>query len=157
PFGNATLGSNTTGLWIETPGPTAGPGRTVDYAFWQLTAASSGLVYAEDKLYRSVWTVSVPDAAAENTCARVRMIMSNLANNWGAEFVADPGAGYREQMPKVGGTEYSVWQETLPLLYSGTDAALNKMGLLFDVADGREDQSGRISLEKVELYYYDIP
>ncbi|HPB32191.1 MAG TPA: hypothetical protein PLB62_12100, partial [Candidatus Sumerlaeota bacterium] len=157
PFGNATFGSNTTGLWIETPGPTAGANRTVDYALWQIAGASSGVAFEADRLYRSVWTISVPNTATEGTCARIRMIAGNQANNWGAEFVADPAGGYREHMPTVAGVEYSVWQETLPLLYSGSEAVLNNMSFLFDVADGREDQSGRIYLKKVDLFYYDIP
>ncbi len=157
PFGNATSGSSTTGLWIETPAAVAPAPRTVDYALWQIAGASSGVAFEADKLYRSVWKLSVPTVAVEGTCARIRLIAQNQATNWSAEFVADPAAGYREMMPKVGGTSYSLWQETLPVLYGGADVALNNMGFLFDVADGRADQSGRIFLEQVDLYFYDIP
>jgi len=157
PFGDATSGSGGTGLWVETPGPVAPTPRTVDYALWQIAGASSGVVFEADKLYRSVWRLSVPDGTTEGSCARIRLIAGNQGNNWSSELVADPASGYREQMPKVGGTDYSVWQETIPVLYGGADVALNNMGFLFDVADGRADQSGRIFLEQVDLYYYDIP
>ncbi|HPB30426.1 MAG TPA: hypothetical protein PLB62_03120, partial [Candidatus Sumerlaeota bacterium] len=157
PFGNAVSGSSTTGLWIETPGPVAPAPRTVDYAMWQITGASSGVAFQAARLYRSVWRLSVPNTGTEGTCARIRLIAQAQSNNWGAEFVADPAAGYREHMPKVGGTSYSLWQETMPALYTGGNAALNNMGFLFDVADGRADQQGRIYLEKVDLYYYEIP
>ena len=157
PFGNATTGLDSTGVSIQTPMDSVfndDPNRVVDYGSWSLAGADSGVSFEADKLYRAVFTLQAPTATDHDNMARARMIAKNNGNSWIAEYLIDPGAAYRDQMPQTGGTEYSVWLESTPSLYGGTEDGFE---FIFDIADGSDAQGGTCYMTSVELLSFDIP
>jgi hypothetical protein len=148
PFGPATVGSNLSGLFVQTPGPVTGQ---LNYGNWSLSASNSTESFEAGRLYRCIYTLQ---SAQQTTIGQVRLINANLVNDWSAKIALSPNQKH-EQMPPAGGADYSVWFETLPQLYG--NPANNKMSYLFDVADGQVAQIGTCTLTKVELYYYAIP
>ncbi|MCX7000986.1 MAG: hypothetical protein NT106_11950, partial [Candidatus Sumerlaeota bacterium] len=123
----------------------------VNWGEWSIWY-SSGVTYEANKLYRCVYTLS----SNNQSIGRVRVMNNNVGGSWSAELDADSYA-YTAQMPTPTGREYSVWFESMPILYSGADVANNGMNFYFDVSDGRADQSGTTVLSKIEVYTYDIP
>jgi hypothetical protein len=148
PFGPSTVGSNSTGLFIQTPGPVTGQ---INYGMWSLGASSSTESFEADRLYRCIYTLQ---SAEQATIGQVRLINANLVGDWSAKIALVPNQT-QSQMPPPGGADYSVWFGTLPQLY--VDPTKNKMSYLFDVADGQLAQLGTCYLTKVELYYYAVP
>ena len=155
PFGSAALNSDSNGLSITTP-MTLTPGSIVDYGMWSLAPSSSPVNYEANKLYRAVYTLSTPTATDELTIGKIRVFNHNYGSNWIALLILLPDH-LRDHMPVTQEREYSVFYESLPKLYSGDQSEGNKMGFMFDVADGLDSQGGTVILEKVELLEYDIP
>jgi hypothetical protein len=154
PFGDATVGSNSTGLFIQTPLTVSAPvAGNIDAGMWSRPANGTSQFFEADRLYRCIYTLSSPN---QNTVGKIRIYNANKNGTWSAliELVPDQ---IQVQMPPSGGQEYDVWFETEPTLYSGGFADLNEMNYNFDVSDGSNTQVGTVYLEKVELYYYDIP
>jgi len=150
-YGDVTFaGPNASGISIQTPGPVEASGH-VNWGQWSI-GSTSGVTFQASKLYRTVYTLS----ADRQNLGKVRLMNNNVGGSWSAELDADSYA-YIAQMPTPAGREYSVWFESMPILYSGADVSKNTMTFLFDVTDGRADQSGTTVLSKVELYSYDIP
>lgn len=154
PFGPTTLGSNATGLFIETAETVqAGSGDAqVDYGRWLLAAGSSGESFEADKLYRCVYTLQTPTAGEQP--GKLRVYNQNATDDINAQLFLLSNQTW-DHYPTTSGNEYSVWFETLPTLR--TDPADNKMGYSFDISDGVTEQYGTVYLTKVELYYYSIP
>jgi hypothetical protein len=148
PFGPATVGSNATGLFVQTPGPVTGQ---LNYGNWSLSASGSTESFEAGRLYRCIYTLQ---SAQQTTIGQIRLINANTVNDWSAKIALVPNQ-VQTQMPPAGGADYSVWFGTLPQLYG--DPANNKMSYLFDVADGQLAQIGTCYLTKVELYYYAVP
>jgi len=150
-YGDVTfVGPNTNGVSIQTPADVDASGH-VNWGQW--SPISSGVTFAASKLYRTVYTLS----ADRQNLGKVRLINNNVGGSWSAELDADSYA-YTAQMPTTGaGKEYDVWQESMPTLYSGADAAKNAMTFLFDVTDGNAAQYGTTVLSKVEVLSYSIP
>jgi hypothetical protein len=154
PVGNATLGSNTTGLYIQTA---ATPAQyhadwRIDYGGWTLGAGSSGQSFAADKLYRCVYTLKKANSA--DNIGKIRLINGNYLGDYNAKITLIPDQT-QVHMPGTSDTEYSVWFETMPALYA--NPTYNQMSFLMDVSDGNVLQLGRLYLSKIELYSYDIP
>jgi len=153
PFGDATVGSNSTGLYIDTPQTVIAPvPGNIDYGLWQLPAGPS-IVFESDRLYRCVYTLQSPD---QTTLGKIRLINANAGGDWSSQLalVSDQT---QVHMPDIDGEEYSNWFESMPALYTGADEYKNRMSFMFDVADGQNVQYGAVYLTKVELYYYYIP
>jgi len=154
PFGIAGLGVGTDGLYIETEGEVTSPIEgQIDYGLWTLPADRSLDVFEPGKLYRCVYTLSSPN---RDTIGKIRLYNSNLAANWISLFILIPDQ-VSSHMPDGDGEEYSVWFETMPALYEGEETDKNRMSYNFDISDGSDEQMGRVILERVELYTYDIP
>lgn len=151
-FGEATCGSDTNGLYIETPLAVTSGATAISYGKW--TSATGDASFEADKLYRAVFTLAANNASDD--LGKIRVVMSNGGNNWQAMYVLLADATH-DHFPTTSGNEYSVWQESPPSLYTGGDAAKNGMYFIFDVSDGEASQSGRVYLEKLEVLYYDIP
>jgi len=154
-YGDVTFGGGGTAsnVSIQTPGP-VDPSGHINWGQWSCgsLATPSGVTFEANKLYRTVYTLS----ANSQSLGKVRLINNTIGGQWSAELDADSNA-FTAQMPTPGGLDYDVWQESMPTLYSGGDAAFNGMTFLFDVSDGRADQSGTTVLSKVEVLSYDIP
>jgi hypothetical protein len=148
PFGPATVSSSPTGLYIETPVDVTHP--IPNYGQWSLTSGSSGVQYEVDKLYRVIYTMSSMD---QSTLGKIRIMSSNEAVYWVSKLHLVPDQT-QVHMPDADGEEYSIWQETLPVLYGDNK---DRMTLLFDVADGSDSQHGRVYLTGVEIYSFSIP
>jgi hypothetical protein len=148
-FGVATVGSDGTGLFIQTA-VTPGGTQSLDYGAWSLGAGTSAESFEADKLYRCVYTLQSSAA----TLGKIRLLNQNGANDWISKacLLSDQTTAH---YPDADGEDYSNWYETMPALYG--DASKNKMGYSFDIADGSTAQSGRCYLTKVELFYYSIP
>ena len=154
PFGDATVGSNSTGLYIQTPAVVSAPvSGNIDVAIWTRGADGGSEFFTADKLYRAIYTMSSADQA---TLGKIRIYNANKNGTWSAQIALIPDQ-IQVQMPPIGGQEFDVWFETEPALYSGGFADLNEMTYSFDISDGSPTQEGTVYLEKVELYYYDIP
>jgi nitrous oxidase accessory protein NosD len=159
-YGVVTLGSNTTGLYIESgaaPAPPSGKEGLPDYGSWELPSAASTASYELNKLYRAVFTLQVPDAATRNTLSRVRMRMGNGgADNINVNEIFHVSSGsFIDYKPTTTGTEYTLFMESPKALYP--DAEKNKITFAFDIVDGVTYERGRVYLTKVEVEYYDIP
>jgi hypothetical protein len=155
PFGSATVGSNSTGLFITTPATVSAPvAGNIDVGLWSRGASSGTVSFEADKLYRCVYTLSVSSAGEQATAAKARVYNASQTGTYSAllELVTDQTQAH---MPDTSGKEYDVWFETLPTLY--TDANRNQMSFNFDISDGSNTQQGTMYLEKVDLYYYSIP
>lgn len=154
PIGNATLGSNVTGLYIQTPATPSRwlPDWKLDYGAWMLGADTSSESFEAAKMYRCVYTLK--KASSGDNIGKIRMINANLAGDWNAKIALISDAT-QLHMPGISDTEYSVWYETMPALYA--DPNKNKMSYMLDVSDGNVAQIGRLYLTKVELYTYPIP
>jgi len=153
PFGDATVGSNSTGLYIDTPQTVIAPvPGNIDYGLWQLPAGPS-IVFESDRLYRCVYTLQSPD---QTTLGKIRLINANAGGDWSSQLalVSDQT---QVHMPDIDGEEYSNWFESMPALYTGADEYKNRMSFMFDVADGQNTQHGTVYLTKVGLIYYYIP
>ena len=154
-YGDVTFGGGGTAsnVSIQTPGP-VDPSGHINWGQWSCgsLATPSGVTFEANKLYRTVYTLS----ANSQSLGKVRLINNTIGGQWSAELDADSNA-FTAQMPTPGGLDYDVWQESMPTLYSGGDVAFNGMTFLFDVSDGRADQSGTTVLSKVEVLSYDIP
>jgi len=154
PFGDATVGSNSTGLFIQTPAAISAPvSGNIDVAIWTRGADGASEFFTADKLYRAIYTMS---SAQQATVGKIRIYNANKNGTWSAQIALIPDQ-IQVQMPPIGGQEFDVWFETEPTLYSGGFADLNEMTYSFDISDGSPTQVGTVYLEKVELYYYDIP
>ncbi|MBN1901883.1 hypothetical protein JW926_11225 [Candidatus Sumerlaeota bacterium] len=147
PFGTATVSSNATGLYIETPGPIT----AMNYGRWYTPADSSGVQFTADKLYRCVYTLQ----SAVSTLGQIRCLNANKAADWTSKLVILPNQT-QVHLPAATGTEYSNWYETMPAFHT-VDPTNNNMTLDVDIADGNAAQLGRMYITKVELLYYDIP
>jgi hypothetical protein len=157
PFGNATMGSNSTGLSIQTPATVSAPvSGNIDVGIWTRGADGTSEFFEADKLYRCIYTLSVPTAGEQSTVGKIRIYNANKNGTWSAQIALIPDQ-IQVQMPPLGGLEYDVWFETEPTLYGGGNADLNEMTYSFDISDGSNTQIGTVYLEKVELYTYDIP
>jgi hypothetical protein len=143
----------TLGISIESPGPKP-PGKE-NYGEWMFNT-NTNIFYAANVLYRCVYTISAPTSTATTKVAKIRVINNNPVGSWSSEMDLDPYA-YYTQMPTPGGSEYSVWFETLPKLYTGDGASNNMMTFIFDILDGNDNQAGKVTLSKIELYTYPIP
>jgi hypothetical protein len=148
-FAPATVGSNATGLYIETPGPTVT--GAINYGTWDRYASGSPVSFEADKLYRCVYTL----ASGVSTIGQIRGLNMNKGTDWVSKFVVIPNQT-QVHMPDADGNDYSNWYETLPTLYT-SDPTLNLMSFDCDVADGSDTQVGRMYITSVELYYYNIP
>jgi hypothetical protein len=154
PFGNATVGSNVTGLYIQTAAtPIAPVSGQIDYGSWYLLASDSLDSFAAGKLYRIVYTMQ--KSASGDNIGKIRLINANGGGDWSGKIALVSDAT-TVHMPGTGPTEYSTWLETMPALYS-TPPLKNKMSYQIDVSDGKASQVGRLYVTKVELYAYDIP
>ena len=98
----------------------------------------------------------MPTAAEQNTVGKIRIYNANKNGTWSAQLALVPDQ-IQTHMPPVGGREYDVWFETEPDFYCDDLFDLNEMTYNFDVSDGSDTQYGTVYLEKVELYYYDLP
>ena len=156
PFGPTTVGSNATGLFVETAATVqAGPSDAqVDYGRWYLAAANSGESFEAGNLYRCVYTLQTPTASEK--IGKLRVYNQNATNDISAQLFLLSNQTW-DHYPSTSGNEYSVWFETLPSIWSSPDEANNKMGYNLDISDGLVDQYGTVYLTKVELYYYSIP
>jgi hypothetical protein len=151
PFGAATVSSNATGIYIETPATVSAPvAGMIDYGLWTLPAGGGAGAYVTDKLYRFVFKMQSPD---QSTIGKVRVMAQNAAGNWVGKMHIVPDQ-VQSHMPDNDGEEYSVWQEGIPVLYGDSN---DNITLLYDVADGSDTQEGRVYLTGVEIYTYDIP
>ena len=156
-YGDVTFagGGTNTFISIQTPGPVEANGH-VNWGQWSI-GSTSGVTFTAGKLYRTVYTLSaIPAAGATQGLGKVRLINNTIGGQWSAEIDIDTYT-YTAQQPSPTGTEYSVWQESPAILYSGADADKNVMTFLFDVSDGQANQGGTTVMSKVEVYTYDIP
>ena len=154
-FEPVTVSSDPTlGISLESPGAVASSGH-VNYGHWRFDT-STNIFYTANVLYRCVYTISAPTSTATARVAKIRFINNNTGNDWSSEMDIDPYV-YYAQMPTPAGSEYSVWFETLPQLYTGADVNNNMMTFIFDIMDGNDNQAGKVTLSKVELYTYPIP
>ena len=151
PFGTATLGNNSTGMYIETPA--AYTTDAINYGSWSLGASSSGIAFEADRLYRCVYTLQSPD---QSTIGKIRLINQNQGGDWSAIYELEP-AQVQDQMPDADGEEYDVFFESMPALYTGTETDKNNMGFSWDLSDGKDTQEGTVYLTDIDLYYYDLP
>jgi hypothetical protein len=155
-FGDATIsGPSTLGISIATP-PAAylvGTEIRINYGQWAISTASS-VSYEANKLYRTVYTLSSTPAGGTASVGKIRLINQTPSGQWEGEMEIDPYT-YTAQMPSTTGTEYSVWQESIPTLYAAPSD--NKMGFLFDDSDGSSAQGGTAVLNKIEVLSYAIP
>ncbi|OQB22568.1 MAG: hypothetical protein BWY12_00608 [candidate division BRC1 bacterium ADurb.Bin183] len=155
-FGPVTFTSGAAGLSIASPGP-AGTGAYAGHINWGQWSAREGAAvsFEASKLYRFVYKITgVPLGGAVTKVPQIRVINNNIIGTWAAKLVIDPVAK-TVAMPTPAGKEYSVWLETFPTLFA--DPANNFLTFLFDVADGADNQGGTSTLNKVEVYTYDIP
>jgi len=150
-LGTATVGSNTTGLFIDTPATVTGTAG-LDYGIWE-KGATSDVVFEAGHLYRCVYTLQSTDTS---TLGKIRLINGNAGGDWNSQvaLVTDQTQAH---MPDADGEEYSVWIESMPDLYTGGDEYKNQMSFIFDIADGQDAQEGAAYLTNVELVYYSIP
>ena len=144
----------TLGISIESPGPVPTSGK-VNYGQWRFDTTTN-IFYTANVLYRCVYTISAPTSTATTKVAKIRVINNNSGNSWSSEIDLDPYV-YYTQMPTPGGSEFSVWFETLPKLFTGADISRNMMTFIFDIMDGNDNQAGKVTLSKIELYTYPIP
>jgi hypothetical protein len=161
-FGAATVGSNATGLYLETkttPTPPVGLSGYPDYGAWELHTQEATVNFVPNQLYRAVFTLMVPDAATQSTLARVRLRLHNGSSEWHNVYELFPlgPAEYYNHMPSVTGTEYSVFMESPMYIYSGLEDFKNRIILAYDIVDGKTTEYGRCYLTKVDVEYYDIP
>jgi hypothetical protein len=161
-FGPVTVGSNATGLYLESAGdPSPPPGKEglPDFGAWELTIQNSTVSFVPNKLYRAVFTLSTPDTATQHTVARIRLRMHNGASDWSNVYEIFPisQTAYCNHMPSPSGTNYSVFMESPNFYYSGVDLIKNRITLAFDMVDGKSTEYGRAYLSRVEVKYYDIP
>lgn len=153
PFGNATVGSDTTGLYINTPATVIAPvSGNLDYGMWQ-KGATAAVAFEGNHLYRCVYTLQ---SANTSTLAKIRLINANAGGDWNSQvaLVTDQTTAH---MPDADGEDYSVWFESMPALYAAPDDFKNQMSFQFDIADGQDAQLGTTYLTNVELVYYSIP
>ena len=153
PFGNAMIGSDITGLYIDTPATVSQIPAQLDYGAWSLYPESTGVIFEPDRLYRCVYTLQSSDT---RTLGHIRLINANRNADWGSVLVLVPDND-QHIMPHENGSKYSNWFESMNELYTGEESNKNRMTFLFDLADGKNFQMGTVYLTKVELYSYDIP
>ena len=152
PFGTATAGSDSSGLYLTTPGPYNTD--AINYGLWYLDANSpTAVTFQADLLYRAVFRVSTPDPAEVDTVGKIRVFTQNRAANWTSLLVLDPSF-LTNHMPTVAGRDYDVWFESPPQLYGNDD---DRMSFSFDISDGKDDQEGTVYLNELRIYTYDIP
>lgn len=161
-FGAATVGSDATGLYLEskaTPTPPAGLSGYPDYGAWELHTGESTVNFEPNHLYRAVFTLNVPDAVTQSTLARVRLRLHNGSSEWHNVYELFPlgPLEYYNHMPSVAGTEYSVFMESPMYFYSGLEDFKNRIITAIDLVDGKTTEYGRCYLTKVDVEYYDIP
>ena len=154
PYGPVTLGLDGSGLFITTPGPMTNP--TYNLGFWTLPHEASPVSFEPGKLYRAVYTLSVPTEADRSTVGKLRMFNQNWGGEWGGILNLVPDH-LRNHMPTTGGSEYSVFFESMPKLYTGSESWKNRMNASFEIQDGRADQWGTVYLNKLDIYEYEIP
>jgi hypothetical protein len=161
-LGPVTVGSNATGLYLEsgtTPAPPPGMTGMPDFGMWEYNAQSSTISYEPNKLYRAVFTLMTPDLATQQTVAKIRLRLQNGGSDWSNVYELFPlgPTVYYSHMPSPSGTQYSVFMESPKFFYTGAELFKNKVTLAFDLVDGRTSEFGRAYLTRVEVKYYDIP
>ncbi len=156
-YGPLTAGTSATGLYLESPTAVQTGGDLwglVDYAQWCYPPSNSPHSWVANKLYRATFTLEVPDGATQTTLARVRMMIVNKPYDWIATNQLYQSKTFHSHMPSTTGTEYGVFCHSPDILYDNSN---NKIGFMFDLADGSNTEQGRVYLTKVEVEYYDIP
>lgn len=148
PFGGGTVGSDGTGLYLETP---MAVGTALNYARWTRPGDGSPIQFTADKLYRCVYTLQ----SSVTTTGQIRGLNGNKGTDWISKFVIIVNQT-QVHVPSASGTEYSNWYETMPEFHT-VDTTLNNMYFDCDVADASASQGGRFYITKVELYWYNIP
>jgi len=154
PFGAVTLGLDGGGLFINTPGPKTNP--SYNLGIWTLPHEDSFISFEADKLYRAVYTLSVPSQEDHDTVGKIRMFNQNNGGEWSALLNLVPDH-LRDHIPTTGGSEYSVFFESMPRLFTGDESWKNRINASFEIQDGQEAQMGTVYLNKLEFYEYDIP
>ena len=154
PYGPVTLGLDGTGLFITTPGPMTN--LTHNLGIWTLPHESSPVSFESGKLYRAVYRLSVPTAEDHATVGKIRLFNQNNGGEWSAllELVPDH---FQDHMPSIADREYSVFFESMPEIYTGSEAYKNKMNASFEIQDGRKEQKGTAYMKSLEIYQYAIP
>lgn len=151
PFGPATCTSDANGLSITTPQAAS---NLINYALWRLVnPANCPDSFEPRRLYRAVYTISSTPETGSASVGKIRLINSNYVGSWPNEIEIDPSV-WQFQMPGDR-TEYSLWFETMPALYTNPD--YNKITYSFDISDGSANQAGVTTLNEVSLYSYPIP
>jgi hypothetical protein len=151
PFGPVTHATSATGLSIQSAGALTGS-NIIDYGFWEVV---SDVYFESDKLYRAIFSLSSPDGAT--TLSKWRVLARKNDGDWSAQLIADPFV-YRSQMPGATATEYDLWYETVPEPWTQDNGdGNNRMVFAFDLQDLEDTLQGTMTLEKLELYSYDIP
>jgi hypothetical protein len=148
-FANATMGSGGSGLYLTTP--MTNPVGKIVWGEWTLGADVSGDSFEASNLYRCVYTLH---KSSGGNIGKIRLINANYAGDWSAKIALVPDQE-QAHMPQTTDTEYSVWFETMPALYS--NPTYNGMSYLADVTDGSATQGGTLYLSKIELLTYPIP
>lgn len=146
-FGDATVGSDSTGLYINTPGPYTTD--AINYGSWSLGSGSSGVSFDSGKMYWAKYAVR--KGGASDNVGKIRMFNLNESGDWNALLELEP-AFESAHMPSTGGKEYTLWFTTMPDLYTGGDSGNNRMSFNFDVSDGSDTQSGSAYLTDIDLY-----
>ncbi len=153
-YGPITHGTSGTGLYLESSATVQGSGG-IDYGMWTYAAGGSSDTWVANKLYRVTFTLQVPDAATQQTVAKLRLLFNNNAYDWIAlNQFSNAGGAFYNHMPSASGTEYSIFCQTPDILYGDDN---DKIGYMFDMADGSPTEEGRCYLTSVEVEYYDIP
>jgi len=152
PFGDATVGLDSTGLFITTPKTVAAQIGWIDYGMWQLPASPSTPSFESWKLYRCVYTLQSSDSS---TLGKIRLINASAGGDWSSQ-IALLSDQIQLHLPDADGGEYSNWFATMPDFYTGDESYKNQMSFMFDVSDGRDVQEGTVHLTRVELYSYEL-
>ncbi len=161
-YGLIPNGLDSDGPWLESfavPAPPSGMAGLPDYSAWELPHTAATASYEPDRLYRAIFTLKVVNSTNQNTVSRVRCRLHNGGNDWSNVFEIyqlDPGF-YYGHMPTVAGTEYSVFMESPRVLYGAGEEFKNLITLAFDMVDGKATEYGRVTLDRVDVEYYDIP
>jgi len=146
-FGDVTVGSDSTGLYITTPGPYTTD--AINYGSWNLGSSLSGYSFESDKYYWVNFTLQ--KASVSDNPGKIRMFCANESGDWNSLIELEP-AFETGHMPSTTGDTYMLWLTTLPTLYTAGEINNNRMSFNFDVSDGSASQSGRTYLTDVEIW-----
>jgi len=151
-----TLGTDAAGgLWIESPGPIGS--NSLYFGGWSSPTGASAPSFQAGFFYEIIFTLHSESVAAQQNLPMIRLRAGNWDFNWTAMRSIRQVGGTYEHLPPPTGETYSVFMEAPPYLTGTASDSSDSIVFNFDLVDAQASESGRVSLDRVQIWKHAMP